>query len=99
MAGPKTFISYSWTSPAHERWVMDLATELVEKGVQIILDKWHLREGQDAVQFMESMVVDPDVKKVIIISDKHYAEKADKRRGGVGTESQIMSGEIYKKTD
>ncbi|MEH2521572.1 hypothetical protein V1279_007145 [Bradyrhizobium sp. AZCC 1610] len=99
MAGPKTFISYSWTSPAHERWVMDLATELVEKGVQVILDKWHLREGHDAVQFMESMVVDPEVTKVVIVSDKRYAEKADKRRGGVGTESQIMSGEIYKKTD
>jgi hypothetical protein len=99
MTGPKTFISYSWTSPAHEQWVIDLATELVEKGVPVILDKWHLREGNDAVQFMETMVVDKEVKKVIIVSDKQYAEKADKRRGGVGTESQIMSGEIYKKAD
>jgi hypothetical protein len=39
MAGPKTFISYSWTSPAHEQWVMDLATQLVEKGINVVLDK------------------------------------------------------------
>ena len=94
---PRTFISYSWTSPAHGQWVMDLATQLVESGVDVILDKWNLREGHDAVQFMESMVTDPNVTKVIVISDKTYAEKADARKGGVGTESQIISPEIYKK--
>jgi hypothetical protein len=99
MAGPRAFISYSWTSPAHERWVMDLATQLVENGIDVILDKWNLREGHDAVQFMESMVTDPNVTKVIVISDKTYAEKADARKGGVGTESQIISPEIYKKAD
>jgi SEFIR domain len=96
---PKTFVSYSWTSPAHERWVFDLATQLVESGVDVIFDKWDLREGNDAVQFMESMVTDPEVTKVIIVSDKKYAEKANNRKGGVGTESQIMSPEIYKKAD
>jgi hypothetical protein len=96
---PKTFISYSWSSPAHERWVIDLATQLVENGVEVVLDKWDLREGNDAVQFMESMVTDPEVAKVIIVSDQKYAEKANNRKGGVGTESQIMSPEIYKKAD
>jgi hypothetical protein len=99
MAGPKTFISYSWTSPTHEQWVMDLATQLVEKGINVVLDKWDLREGQDAIKFMEAMVVDTEVTKVIVVSDKHYAEKADNRKGGVGAESQIMSPEIYKQTD
>lgn len=78
---------------------MDLATQLVEGGVDVILDKWNLREGNDAYQFMESMVTDPAVKKVIIVCDKRYAEKADGRKGGVGAESQIMSPEIYKKAD
>lgn len=39
------------------------------------------------------------VTKVLVICDKKYADKADKRAGGVGTESQIMSAEIYNKTD
>ncbi|SHG54623.1 SEFIR domain-containing protein [Bradyrhizobium erythrophlei] len=96
---PKAFISYSWTSPAHEQWVINLATQLVENGVDVILDKWDLREGNDAVQFMEAMVTNPEVTKVIIVSDNKYAEKANNRKGGVGTESQIMSPEIYRRAD
>jgi len=98
-SAPRAFVSYSWSSADHERWVVDLATQLVESGVDVILDKWNLREGNDAYKFMESMVTDPEVTKVIIVSDKRYAEKADGRKGGVGTESQIMSPEIYKKAD
>jgi SEFIR domain len=49
MSGPKTFISYSWTSKDHERWVLDLATALRDNGVDVILDKWDLREGHDAI--------------------------------------------------
>ncbi|MCJ9701718.1 SEFIR domain-containing protein [Bradyrhizobium sp. SHOUNA76] len=96
---PRAFVSYSWSSPDHERWVIDLATQLVESGVDVVLDKWNLREGNDAYKFMESMVTDAEVTKVIIVCDKRYAEKADGRKGGVGTESQIMSPEIYKKAD
>jgi hypothetical protein len=96
---PKAFISYAWTSPERQQWVIDLATQLVENGVDVNFDKWNLREGHDAIKFMEAMVTDPSITKVIVICDKNYAEKADNRKGGVGTESQIMSPEIYKKAD
>ena len=97
MVGPKLFISYSWTTPDHEAWVLQLATDMRESGVDVILDKWDLREGHDAHAFMEKMVTDPDIKKVVLICDKAYVEKADGRSGGVGTETQIISGEIYAK--
>lgn len=96
---PKLFISYSWTSSSHEEWVLSLASELRESGVDVILDKWDLKEGHDAHAFMEKMVTDPEIKKVAIICDRLYAEKADGRSGGVGTETQILSGEIYAKQD
>jgi len=92
---PKLFISYSWSSPEHEEWVIDLATELRESGVDVILDKWDLKEGHDAHAFMEKMVTDPDIKKVAIICDKAYSDKADGRSGGVGTETQIITPEVY----
>jgi len=44
---------------------------------------------------MEKMVSDPEIKKVAIISDQTYSEKADGRHGGVGTETQIISKEVY----
>ena len=60
---PKLFISYSWSSPEHQTWVVSLATELRESGVDVILDKWDLKEGHDAFAFMEKMVTDPEIKK------------------------------------
>lgn len=96
---PKLFISYSWTSPHHEQWVLNLATELRESGVDVILDKWDLREGQDAHLFMEKMVTDPAIRKVALICDQLYAQKADGRSGGVGTETQIISPEMYTEAD
>lgn len=99
MTNPKLFVSYSWTNPDHERWVLALSTELRESGVDVILDKWDLKEGHDAHAFMEQMVTDPEINKVILICDKAYVEKADGRSHGVGTEAQIISGEIYAKKD
>ena len=42
------------------------------------------------------MVSDTEIQKVLIISDKKYADKANGRDGGVGTETQIISAEVYK---
>lgn len=95
-SAPKCFISYAWSSPDHTNWVLQLAADLRANGVDVRIDRWHLREGHDATAFMESMVTDKDVRKVIIICDRTYAERSDARSGGVGTESQIMSPQIYK---
>jgi hypothetical protein len=48
---------------------------------------------------MERMVTDASVSHVLVISDKQYAQKADARKAGVGTESQIISKEVYEKVD
>ena len=96
---PKAFISYSWSSSAHQAWVLRLATSLQESGVQVILDKWDLREGADKYKFMEKMVTDPLIRKVIVVCDRIYSEKANDRAGGVGTETQIISQEVYNQID
>lgn len=92
---PNVFLSYSWTTPDHEAWVLQLANDLSEGGVHPVLDKWDLREGEDPAQFMERMVNDPNIHKVILICDKKYKEKADARTGGAGTEAQIISPALY----
>jgi hypothetical protein len=75
------------------------AERLVNDGVAILLDQWDLSEGQDKYAFMEKMVTDASVSHVIIFSDETYAKKADERKSGVGTESQIISREVYEKVD
>lgn len=91
------FISYSWTSPEHQNWVVELAEMLTRDGVEVKLDVWHLKDGNDVYSYMEQMVNSKDIDRVLIILDKGYKEKADDRKGGVGTETQIISPEIYNK--
>ena len=89
---PKIFISYSWTN---DDFAVPLAERLREHGVDVVLDKWDLKEGQDKYVFMEQCVNNPEITKVLIICDKAYTEKANGRKGGVGDETAIVSSEIY----
>lgn len=94
---PKIFISYSWTSPGHQERIRQWAERLIQDGIDVVLDIYDLREGHDKYTFMEQMVTDPSITHVLIMCDKTYSEKADAKKAGVGTESQIISGEVYKK--
>ena len=96
---PKAFISYSWTTQEHKDRVREWAERLVADGVDVVLDLWNLKEGDNKFAFMERMVTDPSVTHVLLICDKLYAEKADTRKRGVGTESQIISKEVYDKVE
>lgn len=89
---PKVFISYSWSS---DEMVVALAERLMSHGVDVVLDKWDLKEGQDKYAFMERSVNDPSITKVLVVCDKKYADKANARTGGVGDETVIISSEIY----
>ncbi|MDR2501171.1 MAG: hypothetical protein LBD37_08870, partial [Treponema sp.] len=39
------------------------------------------------------------IKKVLMICDKNYAEKANEREGGVGIEAQIISKKVYEQSN
>lgn len=93
---PKIFISYSWSSL---NIVLPLAQRLMSDGVEVVFDKWELKEGQDKYAFMERCVDDPEITKVLIVSDKLYEEKANSRVGGVGDETIIISLEVYGKVN
>ena len=96
---PAIFISYAWSSVDKDNWVIELAERLFSSGVIVKLDKWDLEAGQDKYVFMEQMVQNSEIKYVLVVCDKNYKEKSDARQGGVGTESQIISSEVYSKTD
>jgi len=93
---PKVFISYAWGTDEYQQKVLDLCTRLYcECGIEVLIDKWSMEAGNDTYDFMERCVKDPSVNFVIMLLDKNYAEKADNRQGGVGTETQIISQEVY----
>lgn len=90
---PVAFMSYSWETEEHKTWVLALATRLIsEGGVNIILDQWYLHFGMDKTVFMEDGIENSDF--VLVVCTPEYAKKANKRRGGVGYEAMIITGEL-----
>ena len=93
MSNPKAFISYSWDDNSHKEWVLQLATDLRNDGVETILDQWHAVPGDQLPAFMEREIRENDY--VLIICTPNYKLKSDKRKGGVGYEGDIMTAEVH----
>ena len=91
---PKVFISYSWTSEEYKASVLQLAEALVDNSIDVILDRWDLHAGHDKYAFMEQSIEKAD--KVLVLCDKKYTEKANAREGGVGTETAIITPNVYE---
>lgn len=91
-SSPKVFISYSWESNEHKDWVRLLSERLIQNGVNVRLDQWHISLGQSLTQFMETEVQTSDF--VLVVCTKEYRRKSLDRAGGVGYEQQIITGNI-----
>ena len=91
---PRIFLSYSHDSAQHKSWVLDFATTLVNRGVDVVLDQWDLEPGQDLPSFMEKHIGDCDY--VIPICTAKYVAKANSLEGGVGYEKMIMTSRVLQ---
>ncbi|MEP9853605.1 toll/interleukin-1 receptor domain-containing protein [Staphylococcus shinii] len=86
----QVFISYAHTNDEHKARVKFIAYELrLNYGLEVILDDWSFRKGQDLNKAMEDFGTKSDI--VLIIGDKNYVDKANERDGGVGKESVLFS--------
>lgn len=64
---PKVFISYSWSPEQNKDKAKELAERLFSDGIHVIMDIWDLQEGQDKYAFMERMVNDETINKVLLL--------------------------------
>lgn len=96
---PKIFMSYAWGDQSNQQRVISFAKSLMDCGIDVLLDRWNLKEGNDKYAYMEKCVTDKTVTNVLLLLDKNYTEKANARKGGVGDETQIISAEIYGKVE
>jgi|SRR5579875_1155699 len=94
---PSMFISYSWEDEPHKDWVLALATRLRADGIDVTLDRWGLKLGQDRTLFMEHAITESQY--VLLICTPDYAQKAGKRERGVGWESLIITGSLAQVID
>ena len=86
---PKVFISYSYDSQEHRRWILKLSTLLHQNDVGVMLDQWDLSPGQDWRQFIEHSVRNSD--RILLICTNNYISKLYSGIGGVGYEWQIAN--------
>jgi hypothetical protein len=88
----RVFISHTSKTDDAVEWVKTLALYLIDQGIQARLDRFHLRRGMDLPQWMCNELA--LAKKVVVVCDEAYKQKADGRLGGVGWETMIMQGDI-----
>lgn len=94
-SAPTTFISYSWDDNDHKEWVRSLASRLRSDGVDVVLDQWHTSPGDQLPAFMERAIRDNQF--VLIICTPGYKRRSDERKGGVGYEGDVITGEVATK--
>ncbi len=89
---PKVFISYSHDSEDYKNWIRSFADRLTSQGIVITLDQYDLALGEMFPNFMEKGVSENDY--VLLFLSKAYIEKTINRKGGVGYEVDLATGEI-----
>ena len=90
---PLVFISYSWDNEAHKNWVRQFASDLMGNGIEVRLDLWENKQGDDIPHFMDESCTIAD--RVLCILTPHYKEKASQLIGGVGYEYRNMTAEMF----
>ncbi|MEK5060518.1 hypothetical protein BK126_04610 [Paenibacillus sp. FSL H7-0326] len=89
------YISYSWSSGTHIENVRRLASSLVRDGIEVKIDIWELKTGDDVNVFMRSMVDSEEIQSVLVICDQEYKLRAEAGVGGIGAEADIMKEAIH----
>ena len=93
---PVVFISYAWEIKSKAQ---ALANRLMADGIQVIADFYEVKLGNNLTAFMQRLVNDETIEKVLVLCDRTYRDKANSFEGGVGTEATIISPELYGKVN
>jgi len=73
IAPPDCFISYAWGIREHEQWVeRRLATDLLNAGITVILDRWEARIGASLPRLTERIA---DCRRIIVVGTPEYKRK------------------------
>lgn len=72
---PKVFVSYSWAGKARAKRIADFLR--TECGVDVVIDIYHLKPGQNKYAFMQRIVDDASIDRVLVLCDQAYQERAN----------------------
>ena len=94
LINPKVFVSYSHDNEEHKAWVLKFSTDLRRHGVDVVLDQWDARLGDDLLFFMEQGLSTSNL--VLCICSDKYIEKTNTNKGGAGYEKKILSADLMR---
>ncbi len=89
----KVFISYSWNSEQHKKWVVQLANDLRSQyGIDVECD--NICE----ISELNAMIVNKITKsdKIIVVITPDYTYKAENLIGGVGKETKLLYSRYFE---
>lgn len=89
----KVFISYSWDSDKHKKWVKSVANKLDEY-YDVVLDQKDFTPGMNTHDTMKKAIIQAD--KVLVIFTPEYKNKAENKLGGVGYEFSVITEDLNK---
>lgn len=80
---PNCFVSYAWGDVAFERWVVRLAMDLRNAGIEVLLDRWHNAAiGSDVARFVGRIA---SVDFVVVVGSPRYLQKSENRHSDEGS--------------
>ena len=84
------FISYSWDSDSHKKWIDHFASYLNHAGIQVIYDRDRKKNkpGDDISEFIGKGIKDADF--IVIVCTVDYVIKANSVNNYVGYETAII---------
>ncbi len=92
---PKVYISYSHDSEEFKKWVARFCSQFRFKGVDATIDQYEILLTSSIPEYMERGITDADY--VIFLITKQFVKKYEERKGGIGYEINIATGEIFVK--
>lgn len=94
---PSCFISYSWGVPAHEKWVLQLAKDLRNTDIDVLLDRWHNVPGESITKFISKIGI---VDFALAVCTKKYREKYETEEEDpvVDMEIRMIETRLRKRT-
>jgi hypothetical protein len=88
---PDCFISYAWGDEAHEDWVEQLAADLKNAGIDVILDRWaDMAIGQSVNRFVGRLY---DSQYVLVVGTPAYLHKHENVRPDDPHRGYVVSAE------
>ena len=75
---PSCFISYAWGVPQHEQWVLQLAKDLRNVGIDLSFDRWHNPPGASLSRFIDRIL---ESRYVVVIGTPGLKKKYSAKTG------------------